>query len=265
GSAEDDLYFRWLVARYAAYPNVVWDFSKEAHNEKDLEYKLGRLQFLRRNDGYGRLRTVHDDDAANDGGAYDAVVDFRADQHHGNWRAVVLRQRARRAYPVVNVEFGYEHGPGGPEDKTYGSAQSPEEVCRRAWLICMAGGYAAYYYTYTAWDVIRPEDNPPGYALFRHLREIFEQTRYWQMEPAEGVVSVGYCLANPGVEYLVFLEKAEPFVFRPGVSAQPLKAQWMHPFTGERREAGRLSGGDVSLTPPGEWKGAPVVLHARAT
>jgi hypothetical protein len=36
GSAEDDQYFRWVIARYAAYPNVHWDFSKESNNEKDL-------------------------------------------------------------------------------------------------------------------------------------------------------------------------------------------------------------------------------------
>ena len=47
GSPEDDQYFRWLIARYAAYPNVTWDFSKEAQNEKDLNYKTDRLRFIR--------------------------------------------------------------------------------------------------------------------------------------------------------------------------------------------------------------------------
>jgi len=46
-SAEDDLFFRWLIARYSAYPNVHWDFSKESNNEKDLDYKLGRIRFIR--------------------------------------------------------------------------------------------------------------------------------------------------------------------------------------------------------------------------
>ena len=40
----------------------------------------------------------------------------------------------------------------------------------------MAGGYTCYYYTYTAWDIIRPNDTPPGYAYLRHLREFFEGT-----------------------------------------------------------------------------------------
>ncbi len=52
GSAEDDLYFRWLIARYAAFPNITWDLAKEAHYEKDLAYKLDRLHFLRAHDPY---------------------------------------------------------------------------------------------------------------------------------------------------------------------------------------------------------------------
>ncbi|HOX04685.1 MAG TPA: DUF5060 domain-containing protein [Candidatus Paceibacterota bacterium] len=146
-SAEEQLFFRWLVARYAAYPNVIWDFSKEAHNEKDLAYKQGMLKFLREIDPYHHLATVHDDDQANDSGAYDELTDYRADQQHGKWHEVILRQRQRRAWPVVNVEFGYEHGPKGTNDLTYRVGQPPEEVLRRAWEIQMAGGYTAYYYT----------------------------------------------------------------------------------------------------------------------
>ena len=58
---EEDLFFRWLMARYAAFPNVHWDFSKEANNEKDLNYKRDRIAFLRQNDPYHRPITVHDD------------------------------------------------------------------------------------------------------------------------------------------------------------------------------------------------------------
>jgi len=110
--------------------------------------------------------------------------------------------------------LGFYDGEGGPQDKTYRVAQSAEEVCRRAWEICMAGGYAVYYYTYTAWDVIRADDAPPGYSYFRHLREFFERTRYWRMKPCDRLVNEGYCLADPGREYVVFLKTARPFVLR---------------------------------------------------
>ena len=261
GSAEDDLYFRWLIARYAAYPNVVWDFSKESHNEKDLDYKLNRFRLIRETDPYHRLITDHDDDHAYDSGAYDSILDFRSDQHHRNWHEKILQQRKQHAWPVVNVEFGYEHGPKGIDDKTYGVAQSPEEFCRRAWEICLAGGYIAYYYTYTAWDVIRPEDTPPGYSYFRNLYTFFENTGYWLMDPADELVSKGHCLANPGQEYIVFLSAPQPFTLKLEGVNQPLKAEWYHPFTGEKVDAGMLSAGTSKLTPPTAWGKTPVALH----
>jgi hypothetical protein len=226
GSAEDDLYFRWLIARYAAYANVNWDFSKEANNEKDLAYKLGRLRFLRQNDPYHRLLTVHDDRKTYDDAAYNELLDYRSDQQHSKWQATALEHRRQRNWPVVNVEFGYEHGPGGLSDATYEVVQAPEEVCRRAWEICLAGGYTAYYYTYTAWDVLRPQDTPPGYAYFRHLRDFFVGTSYWRMEPHDDLVSDGYCLAEPGREYVVFLNHFTSFSLKLDGLPAPLQSEW---------------------------------------
>jgi len=261
GSAEDDLFFRWMIARYAAYPNINWDFSKEANNEKDLDYKKDRLLFLRRNDPYRRPITVHDDHATYDRGMYNDLLDYRSDQQHSKWLPTLLEHRQQRLWPVVNVEFGYEPGPKGLNDKTYGVVQPPEEVCRRAWEVYMAGGYGAYYYTYTAWDVLRPEDTPRGYAYFKHLREFFEGTSYWRMEPADGLVSDGYCLADRGQEYVVFLNKSQPFSLKLEDLAAPARAEWFHPLTGERQQAGMVAKGTVRLTPPPNWGDAAVVLH----
>jgi Protein of unknown function (DUF4038)/Domain of unknown function (DUF5060) len=261
GSPEDDLYFRWLIARYAAYPNLHWDFSKESNNEKDLDYKLGRIKFIRDNDPYRRPITTHTDLKTFDRGAYDGALDYRCDQVHKDWHASLLAHRRQHVWPVLNVEFGYECGPGGVQDKTYRVAQSPEEVCRRAWEVCMAGGYGAYYYTYTAWDVIRPQDAPPGYAYFKHLREFFESTAYWRLEPADALTSAGYCLAEPGKQYVVFLNHAAPFSLKLEGVAAPLPAAWYQPLTGAWQEAGPLSRGTIQLTPPAAWGDGPVALQ----
>ena len=260
-SAEEDMYFRWLIARYAAYPNIHWDFSKEANNEKDLDYKTGRVRFLRENDPYRRMITVHDDHATYDHEKYNHCLDYRSDQQHSNWHATLLEHRQQQVWPVVNVEFGYEHGLKGLSDKTYGVVQSPQEVCRRAWEVYMAGGYGVYYYTYTAWDVIRPDDTPPGYAYFKHLRDFFQGTEYWRMEPADGLVSEGYCLAEPGRQYVVFLNNARPFSLKLEGIAAPLKAEWFHPFTGKYHATGTLTTGTARLEPPQDFGTGPVALR----
>jgi hypothetical protein len=264
GSEEEKLFFRWLIARYAAYPNVIWDFSKEAHNEKDLSYKQGWLKWVRESDAWHHLVTVHDDDKANDSGAYDDLTDFRADQQHTKWHETVLRQRERRAWPVANVESDYEHGPLGPQDKTYGKAESPEETLRTAWEIQMAGGYTAYYYTYTAWDVIRPLDVPPGYAYFKHFGDFWRATEYWTLEPSDKLVSQGWCLANPGHEYVVFQNEAKPFTLEIAGGRTGLIAEWFNPHTGQRTPAGLIGNGTAKLTPAADWGTTPLILHVHS-
>ena len=259
-SESENLYLRTLVARYAAYPNVIWDFSKEAHRDKDAEYKLGYMRRLKDLDPYDRLMTNHDDDGLYNKGAFDGLLDFRSDQQHENWHEMILKQRAQHNWPAVNIEFGYEWGAGGEKDYTYQVVQSAEENSRRAWLISMAGGYPVYYYTYTAWDVIRPQDTPPGYGYMRALRQIFEKTAYWEMEPSDSLVDNGYCLANPGKEYLVYLEKAGPVSVQMKEAEKTFTAIWFDTLTGESKDAGSVKGGTVTMEPPSGWSDAPLAL-----
>jgi len=260
-SPEEDLYLRTVVARYAPYPNVIWDYSKEAHYEKDVEYKLGFIRRLKELDPYGRLVTVHDDDALYNRGTYDSLLDYRSDQQHKDWHRMILRQRELHNWPVVNIEFGYEWGAGGENDHTYGVVQSAEENSRRAWLVATGGGYPTYYYTYTAWDVIRPNDTPPGYDYMRVLRDILEKTNYWEMKPADELVDNGHCLADRGKEYLVYLEKPQPVTFQ--LQADALEIKWFNALTGEARDAGKVNAGSITFEPPSEWAETPLVLHVK--
>jgi len=43
-STGDNLWWQWMVARYAAYPNVVFDGAKEWNYEASVAYKQARLQ-----------------------------------------------------------------------------------------------------------------------------------------------------------------------------------------------------------------------------
>ncbi len=266
GSPEEKGFFRWLIARYAAYPNVIWDFAKEAHKDKDLAYKQGLLKYIRATDPYGRLLTVHDDDIVNDKGAYDELTDFRTDQHHEKQggptnREIILAQRERRAWPVANFESDYECGPEGLKDKTYNKAMTPEATAKTLWDIAMAGAYIGYYYTYTAWDVIRPLDEPKGYTYMKHFGEFWRSTEYWKLEPSDNLAEDALCIAQPGKEYIVFQKEAQPFTVEITGTPSPLKGEWFNPFTGERTPAGDFPNGKSSRKPPEGWGDAPLVLH----
>jgi hypothetical protein len=261
-SPEDDRYYRWVIARYAAYPNMIWDLAKEANYERSVAYKVGRLKFIRGLDPYHHLLTVHTDVQTYDGGAYDQLVDFRSHQEQSDHlHTTALKQLAQNHWPVFNVESGYEQGPKGPDDKTYAHAESPKEVALRIWQIQMAGCYNAYYYTYTAWDVIRTADTPPGYLYLKYFRDFFARTKYWELKSADSLVNAGYCLSNAGKEYVVFQNKASPFSLDLSSIKTPLKARWYHPYTGAFEDGGIVKRGTVRFTPPATSGNGPVVLH----
>jgi hypothetical protein len=136
-------------------------------------------------------------------------------------------------------------------------------MMRTLWKIALAGGYTAYYYTYTAWDVVRPLDAPPGYAMMKHFGDFWRATEYWTLEPSDKLVSAGWCLANPGREYVAFQNTAQPLTIEIAGAKSPLKAEWFNPHTGKRTAAGSLSNGSAKLTPPADWGNAPLVLHVR--
>jgi len=255
GSPEDDLFYRTIVARYGAYPNVIWDFSKEAHNEKDAKYKLAVIAKLRKWDAFGNLVTVHDDDGNYNGGNYD-VLDFRSDQQHSKWGEMILKQRAQRRWPVHNIEYGYERG---LEDlPTYKVMQDWQEVLRRTYEIYCSGGYCTYYYSNTSWDLIKWDPEPPGWKRYRILRDFFESAEWWKTEPHRELIVEGqaWCLAEPGRQYIIFAPNGGKLTVRLA-GAKRFAVTRLDPWSGEKTPAGEVETGDRSIELP---DGHPWVL-----
>jgi len=262
GTPEDDMYYKYVIARYAAYPNVTWDLAKESNNEPSVSYKTGRLKFIRANDPYKRLLTTHTDNSPYNAGTYDGLLDYRSAQETGSWHPPMLQYLGQRQWPVINVEFAYECGPGGINDKTYSHASLPKDVARGAWEVCTTGAFCAYYYTYTAWDVVRPNDTPPGYAYMKNLRTFFEGTQYWLMKSSDNLVTAGgFCLANPGKEYIVYHGSSTSFSLTIAGATGSLNTTWYEPFSGKTVSGGTVQNGSVTLNPPASLGTGPMVLH----
>jgi hypothetical protein len=121
-------------------------------------------------------------------------------------------------------------GPNGLNDRAFGRSNTPEQVIDAIWKIQMAGVYNAYYYTYAAWDIIRPEDNPPGYEYVKNFVDFFAKTQYWLLKSDDGLVSSGHCLSNPGKEYIVYQDEAIPFTMNLSGLTKPCRLFGINPF-----------------------------------
>lgn len=241
-SPEDDLYFKYITARYQAYPNITWDFSKESKNEPDKDYLFNRLSYIRSLDAYRHMVTTHDDPGYFTTEARRRSVDFFTAQQHTNFYYSALVARERYKIPYFNSEFGYEHGQRGVDDVTYSVSTTPEQFIERAYEVVMAGGYPAYYYTYTAWDVIDYRYEPPGCRYFKILYDFFTSIEWWKFDPSLEMAqpNSALCLTKGEEELVVFpgirdRERAGIFMTGP-LEYAAYEGFWMDIFSGERVE-----------------------------
>lgn len=260
-SPEERKFFRYVVARYQAFANVVWDYSKESYNEKDDELQARLIRDVKAQDAYQRLMTVHDDDTYEWDPRYNAAIDFRTDQQHSDFAQMIAFDRRMRKRPVVNSEFGYERGVG-EKLPTYRKEDDWQDQLKRAYYVYLAGGYGVYYYHYTSWDVMKIDPEPPGYAGFEILRKSLEGLPYWKMDPMDDLAVGGQCLAKPGEAYALYAEKNAITVNLFDLEG-PATTEWINTWTGART-AGSVDGGGVrKIAKPEAFGAAPGLLLIR--
>ncbi len=148
---EDDLYWKYVIARFAAYRNVWWSLA----NEYDLMPQKSLADWERyaaiicEKDVYGHLRSIH-----NCKQMYDYTRPWithcsvqRIDPYLSGERVQEWRERYQK--PVVLDEIVYE----GNIQHNWGNI-SGEEMTRRFWEGAVRGGYPGHGETYLAEDHI---------------------------------------------------------------------------------------------------------------
>lgn len=258
-SDADDRFWRYVVARYQAFGNVIWDVGKESKNLKretgGHEYVLERMAMIRKADAYGHLLTVHDVEIRNAGtlSEPDRQGDFVTDQVHmfdsGRYNREAIRRMRNAGTPYVNVEYGYELAE--EQLKTYrGRTTAPwDDILKWTWAIFTAGAYPCYYYDNTSWDLIKFEPEPKSWVRYRELRNCLEGLPFNQMAADNEYVERGFCLALPGEAYLVYLpEGGNTSIDLSDVNdGSLLSVEWMAILTGE--------GKSEQIEKPGVWSG----------
>ena len=257
-SWEDDDFWRYVVARYQAFCNIIWDVSKETFNLAKISpnhaYALSRMDLIRRTDAYRHLVIAHDPDIHSNGrnGAVDAAGDYVSDQVHfagGYDHESVIRSawlyncEAIRRFrtlnkPYINIEYGYERGV--EPIKTIDGGRPWQDLLIWTYALYSGGAYANYYYNNTSWNLVKFTPEPESWKRYRHLRDFLEMMDLGPMVPDNEFVHRGMCLAEQGRQYFIFLpEGGDESVDLTAVGENAaVRCTWMDIFTGKRIQAG---------------------------
>ncbi|MDH7570149.1 MAG: hypothetical protein QHJ73_11255, partial [Armatimonadota bacterium] len=84
--------------------------------------------------------------------------------------------------------------------------------------------------------------------ILKNVWDLFEALPYYRTRPRPDLVDRGYCLADPGRDYLVYLESPSPV--RVAVEGGPYRVEWIDARRTDRRHFAELPVGQSVLTPP---------------
>jgi hypothetical protein len=254
-SVQDDVFWHYVIARYQAYCNVVWDISKETYNllhrTGSHAYALSRIQLIRQADVYQHLITSHDSEQESWGKAsvVDEACDFLSDQVKfrgatDDWplrSAQKLNLEAIRRWrnvgkPYVNVEYGYELGIEPLSAPNPKFCTSGENMLLWAWALYVGGAYPNYYYCNTSWDLLKFHPVPPSWQCYRYLVDFIDGMDFNRLTPDNDYVQRGMCSAEPGRQYFVLLPAGgDTWIDLTAVDRDhPILAVWMDIQTGQR-------------------------------
>ncbi|MEN8848301.1 MAG: DUF5060 domain-containing protein [Akkermansiaceae bacterium] len=239
-SEADNRYFDYVAKRYQAYPNLVWDISKEAlgYGRDDVNYITSRIERLRKLDHFNRLITVHDYGYCR---RFTKNVDFVSVQLWSSELYSVMR-KVRADFPkkpALNIEHGgYEKG---PYVVFTGNYTSPEVCLERAYQCVFAGTFPTHYWQGAAWNVIIPDIEAmapaerPRLDYYRHMRTFVDRYQIDQLKAGDKKSNAGFSLHNGKDLYLYYVPKECEFIgmrLPKELRGRMMTGTWFNPFDG---------------------------------
>lgn len=241
-SDADNRYFDYVAKRYQAYPNLIWDVSKEAlgYGHTDVTYIHDRIERLRELDAFDRLITVHDYGYCR---RFTDNVDFVSVQLWTSELHSVMRKVCddMPGKPILNIEHGgYERGPYVVFNGNY---TSPEVCLERAYQCVFAGTFPTHYWQGAAWNAIVPDisslpaNERPRLDYYRHLRTLVEAYHADELIAGGKKSNAGFSLQNDSGDLILYYVPKECDFFGLRLPkenrGQAMDIQWFDPFTGK--------------------------------
>ena len=257
GGPDEQRYYRYAVARCAAFSNVMWDVTNEYHLFRDEAWanKMGGL--IREWDPYDHLASVHGHgefpfrtspwaDFAmhqkwDEGGGYAFIRTCRDKQ-----------EKTGRIMPQINEEYGYEdHYPRWGGNRKW-PARTADNRRRLAWQMVMAGGYQTTgerANTGTGWGPDtgggwingRGDDSMVMLQGYGHMVDFFTSIPWWTLNPNDQLIepgpNVSVLRSAAGDLAVLYFARGGQAVLNPSKLADGVQAEWYNPRDGSSRPA----------------------------
>ncbi len=287
GGADEQRYYAYAAARFAAFSNVMWDVTNEYRLFRDDAWAEKMGSFLKKVDPYDHLTSIHGHgDFRFMRSPWADFAMYQAwDEHGGN--AFILKNRALqektgRIMPQINEEYGYEdHYPGPWGEGRKWPTRTADTRRRLAWEMYMAGGYqttgeradggtGAGSDTGGGWINGRGDEMMTMLVGYKHTVDFFTSIEWWKKNPRNDLIDVpaareesssALCLAELGRQYVIYLPRGESAT----VKLEPgrYRASWFNPRSGKRTTIAAPVEGQTWTSPVAEDKGDWVLLLQR--
>ncbi|SDW35503.1 protein of unknown function [Lutibacter oricola] len=266
-SESDKMYFDYVIKRYQAYPNILWDISKEAmlYGTVDESFFLEKIERVRKADAFSRLVTVHDFGFCK---RNEDKVDFisRQDWSYLLYDKMLDNTNTYKNKPVFNIEHGgYEES---PYEVFTGFYTDAETCLDRNYQCAFSGSYSTYYWQAASWDVIihnaykQPESfKKPRFEYFKHFTNFFKKHTFSDYKPFPKKNMAGYCMKGNEDNYILYMPKSSYRIFTGWLFEKKIKTrtiQWFNTLTGEYSKEEKITKKSVVTSP--WYKEAAVIL-----
>jgi Putative collagen-binding domain of a collagenase len=186
------------------------------------------------------------------------ILSFHKKPWTGHYATFVKEFRTR----PVRVIFESEPVPSfGDPQPANGSGVSLDELRAAVWERALSScGWVAQNDTSFGWDAksamagqVKLRD--AAYDLIGYAARFFNQSgvQFWQMAPHGELTSTGFCLARPGVEYVIYTPAGGTLTIDlTAAEGKTLNVRWYDPRRGRFSGAEKINGGSScrSFTPP---------------
>jgi hypothetical protein len=267
--SEDEIrYFRYAVARLAAWSNITWDLGNE-HNKyrKSPEWAEAIGPMVKRWDPYKHITSAHNVSYRKSTWSdMNLMQQWRRPLYKFMIRMRDEQEKAGRMIPLVLDEYGYEdHYPVWSDN--YPNGQSADTNRRMAWEITMAGCYQTTgetarqgtgYHPNTGGGWINGRGDHTMVMLrgYAHMVDFFTSIEWWKMSPANDLINNqdAMCLAEKNRQYVVYMTKGGDVEVKLGDGLY--KARWYNPREGYWINIGEVKGPvwkSPKTTDNGDW------------